>query len=79
MAEKVVRLDEEAGKVLLQAREELVDQLAALVAGMQVPMSLGVPLGSAREPLVSILHKVNGGFGWVDRDQVRAYLDGALG
>jgi hypothetical protein len=66
-------------------REEFVEQAAALVAGLQVPVSM-MPrhmLGAAFEPWQKLLNEVNGGFGWTSADACREafaeILDVSLG
>lgn len=50
----------------------LLELVAEIYAGAQVPMSMGV-LGTARKPLVELGQALNL-FGWVDKDQVLAAL-----
>lgn len=58
-------------------REELLDNLATLLAGLQVTHSLDpAMLGSAAQPWREIHNAV--GFGWMDDAQYRAYLDEVL-
>ena len=58
-------------------RAALLDNLAKVIQGLQAPLSLSVPLGTARDPLVEILGAVET-FGWVDEAQVRAFLEEVL-
>lgn len=46
--------------------------LADLVAGLQAPLSIGVPLGAAERPLRELLRRT--GFGWKDSDEIEAWL-----
>lgn len=45
-------------------RDECIQELAKLLAGLQVPLSLGLPLGAAREPLIALYEQVP--WGWSD-------------
>jgi hypothetical protein len=54
-------------------KAEFVENVAKLVAGLQVPVSL-MPrqaLGAAYEPWSKLLDEVNGGFGWTSADACR--------
>lgn len=54
-------------------REELIAALGKMLAGLQVPLSLGGPrLGAAAEPYREILR--DSGFGWRDADEFADYL-----
>ena len=55
-------------------RDDFISQVAALVAGLQVPVSIGgkMALGAAYEPWSRLLNEVNGGFGWTDREKCEA-------
>jgi hypothetical protein len=58
---------------MAMTKEEFVDQVARLVAGLQVPVSL-MPrgrFGAAYEPWEKLLGEVNGGFGWTNADACR--------
>jgi hypothetical protein len=57
-------------------REELLNRLADLLAGMQVPLSLGI-LGGAEEPFRDILRDENT-FGWRDAEHFKNYLNKKL-
>jgi hypothetical protein len=39
-------------------RDELIENLAAMAAGLQVPVSLGLPLGTAKEPWLALHSEV---------------------
>lgn len=54
-------------------RDETITNLAQIIVGLQVPMSLGIPLGTAVDPWRE-LHCVIG-FGWHDLDTVKAKLE----
>jgi hypothetical protein len=54
------------------AREEVIESLAAVLAGLQVPMSMQMPLGAALKPLEAIYAEV--GFGWHDRKDFEDWL-----
>lgn len=55
-------------------RDEFLDDVAAVVAGLQVMVSItGRPavLGAAAEPWQRLLHESNKGFGWTDKAKCR--------
>lgn len=61
-------------------REQLVDNVAKLVAGLQVPASIShQALGAAYDPWCELLHEANGGFGWTTADQCREAFTKILG
>lgn len=53
--------------------EELLTAVAHLVVGLGVPLSIGVPLGAARKPLLK-LHSELIGIGYGDKDEVAEQL-----
>lgn len=53
-------------------REECIHELAKLLAGLQVPLSLGVPLGAAREPLTELYSQLP--WGWADESAFEQML-----
>lgn len=58
---------------MAMTEDEFVDAVAALVAGLQVPVSM-MPrqmLGAAFEPWQRLIGEVNHGFGWTGKDQCR--------
>lgn len=58
--------------------DEALDDLAELLAGLQVPLSLGHGLlGAADEPYRRLLGEL--GFGWRDAEEFRAGLVELLG
>lgn len=57
-------------------RDEVISDMAAVVAGLQVPMSMAMPLGAAMEPWRR-LHALSGS-GWHDVDATEAALRAAL-
>ena len=62
-------------------RDELIAQLALVLAGLQVPLSLpgsDMRLGTAREPYVKLLSELPG-FGWRDAADFEAGLREVLG
>lgn len=59
-------------------QESFLQDLAELLSGLQVPLSLRVPLGAAEKPYRKILDTVNP-FGWTDAEQIRAELDKIFG
>lgn len=48
-------------------RDELIENIAKVMAGLQVPMSMHMPLGAAIEPW-SDLHTALIGFGWATKE-----------
>ena len=54
------------------SRDEMIRAMAEVVAGLQVPVSLGMMLGAAREPWGKLHEIANGGFGWYGADQAEA-------
>ena len=59
-------------------REELLEALAKILAGLQVPLSLGPGLlGAADEPYRKVLAET--GFGWKNAEDFKTYLEGVLG
>ncbi len=59
------------------SRAEVVRDLAEVLAGLQVPVSMGMPLGAAREPWGRLDDRLVG-FGWHDADDFEAALLEAL-
>jgi hypothetical protein len=57
-------------------RDEVIRAMAEVVAGLQVPVSIAMPLGIAREPW-GRLHNLIGG-GWYDADKAEVALRVAL-
>lgn len=55
--------------------EELLPLFAKLVHGLDVPVSVGMPLGKAREAYTEIREKV-GIFGWLSEEEVLKLLRG---
>ena len=58
-------------------KDELIRTLAQLVSGLQVPLSIGVPLGAANQPYRDILSGLKLG-GWQDVDQFETALRSKL-
>ncbi len=58
-------------------REELTRALAEVIAGLQVPVSLGMNLGAAREPWGKLFDELHG-FGWTTADELEAALNDKL-
>jgi hypothetical protein len=59
----------------MMSQEQFVRQVAVLVAGLQVPVSIrGGPavLGAGADAWQALLHEVNGGFGWTTTDKCHA-------
>lgn len=54
-------------------REEILAALGAVLAGLQVPVSMGMPLGAATEPWTR-LHRELTGVGWSDAESYTAAL-----
>lgn len=62
------------------SREEFLEHVAGLVAGLQVPVSM-VPhsaFGAAYPHWEALLKLANGGFGWTDEAGCRAAFAGVL-
>lgn len=59
-------------------RDEIIRAVAEVVSGLQVPVSLGMQLGAAREPWGKLHEIANDGFGWHDADQAEIKLREAL-
>jgi len=61
-------------------REELLEALAKILAGLQVSLSMpggsGL-LGAADEPYRKVLAET--GFGWKNAEDFKTYLEGVLG
>ena len=55
-------------------KDEFIEQVAELVAGLQAPVSLmpHAALGAAYEPWSRLYTQANGGFGWINADDCRA-------
>lgn len=49
-------------------QDEFIDTVAKLVAGLQVPVSLGLPLGEARDPWGRLSDL--SGFGWKTSEEI---------
>ena len=58
-------------------RDELIQDLAQVLEGLQVPISLAMPLGVAIEPWRR-LHDELIGFGWAGSEQYHTALREAL-
>lgn len=56
-----------------EVRDRVLHDLGVLMAGLAVPVSLELPLGTARDAWVS-LHRVLAGFGWSKPEQYEARL-----
>ncbi|HEY1700832.1 MAG TPA: hypothetical protein VGG75_14065 [Trebonia sp.] len=58
-------------------KEEMIAAMAELIAGLQVPMSMSMPLGAAKDPWTR-LHRGLHGFGWATAEDyehaIRAVL-----
>lgn len=54
-------------------KDELIEALAKVLGGLQVPMSMGPVLGAADKPYREIYADL-GGFGWRDDEAFHAYL-----
>jgi hypothetical protein len=61
----------------MSKRDEVIRGLAELLAGLAVPVSLGMPLGTARDAWGSV-HGQLAGLGWYDADKYEAALREAL-
>jgi hypothetical protein len=54
--------------------EEFIGHVAGLVAGLQVPVSIGgkaTVLGAGAEHWEALLHEANGGFGWTNAEECK--------
>lgn len=60
------------------SRAELIAALAKLLTGLNVPVSLGLPLGVAREAFDTIHADRSFPFGWADAEQVESWLNDRL-
>lgn len=56
----------------MTTKDQLIDDMASVMAGLQVPLSLGMHFGTADEPYRRILNET--GFGWRDADDFRTAL-----
>lgn len=60
----------------MKTKDELLDDMAELLAGLQVPRSLPQPhilLGKGLEPYDRLMDELNG-FGWTDKEALRSKL-----
>jgi hypothetical protein len=57
-------------------RDTALDLIAQVLSGLEVPMSLSMPLGTAREPWAE-LH-AEAGFGYLNVEDYRKMLDRVL-
>jgi hypothetical protein len=58
-------------------KKELVTQLAKVIAGLQAPISVGVPVGVALEAWVAA-RKLIGCQGWESAEEIERKLSNAL-
>ena len=54
-------------------RDDLISALADLIAGLHVPVSLGMPLGTATKAYSKARDQLND-FGWSSADDIEAKL-----
>lgn len=59
-------------------RDKLIIAIARLVNGLGVPVSLGMPLGTAREAYVDTRHLIHD-FGWSSVEEIETKLRAVLG
>lgn len=61
-------------------RDEFLEAVAQLVAGLQVPVSMmpAWQFGAALEPWQKLLTEVNHGFGWTDAEKAKAAFEEIL-
>jgi hypothetical protein len=52
--------------------DELIKQMARILAGLQVPLSMRMPLGEAIDPYQLVLD--DAGFGWKSAEDFERYL-----
>lgn len=50
-------------------KEEIIEAVAELVVGLQVPVSMAMPLGTATEPWRKLKDEL-AGFGWTSKEIV---------
>jgi hypothetical protein len=55
------------------SRDEMIKDMAKLLAGLQVPVSMGMPLGAAKDPWVR-LHRGLHAFGWAGAEDYEAEI-----
>jgi hypothetical protein len=53
-------------------RDKLIARLAQLLAGLQVPVSMSMPLGTADDPARELM--ADAGFGWKNVEDFERYL-----
>lgn len=58
-------------------RDEFIRAVAQLLAGLQVPVSMEVPLGAAT-PAWTELHRGLHGFGWATADDYETHISEVL-
>lgn len=58
-------------------RDECITAVAEVLAGLQVPVSMGIPLGAALEPWRT-LHEEAKAFGWATADDYAEMLQATL-
>ena len=58
-------------------KDEIIAEMAKLLAGLQVPVSMGMPLGAALEPWQRLYRNFNS-FGWTDAEVLETELKKAL-
>lgn len=61
---------------LSSIKDEFLDDLSALIAGLQVPLSMGI-LGAAAEPTRRML-ALGSSFGWITKEDLRPALENHL-
>lgn len=54
-------------------RDEFIKEVAQLLAGLQVPVSMEMPLGAAIAPWTQ-LHRGLHGFGWASADDYETHI-----
>lgn len=59
------------------SRDECIDLMAQIIEGLAVPVSIGLPLGTAQQPWDEITHKL-GLFGWVNSKEIKSALEKVL-
>lgn len=61
-------------------RDEFLETVAKLVAGLQAPVSLRAPVqfSAAMGPWQALLHQANHGFGWTNAEELKAAFERIL-
>jgi hypothetical protein len=71
-------MGEVSGDDYTRSADVLIANLAVLISGLHVPVSLGLPLGDALTAYTAIRERI-GDFGWTTAGEIEARLRLALG